>query len=421
MLNWLIKNLGNIFLSIVLAIVVWVVAVNEANPNREDTFNGIPVVVVNQPDQTVVYAASASTVSVRLSAPESTWSVLNARVISATVDLREATSGQALHAVTVNLPDALSRGVRVVRVDPASISLILEPLAFAEVPVAVILIGQPAPTYRLGGVVSQPTTATIRGPASWVSRVTKASSELSVQGVSAPLSQTVGLIPVDASGQEVPNVDMQPRQARLSVGVEQIAGFRDLTVKVELTGTQASGYRLVGVDVTPLSVTAVGAPATLATLDGFAATEPIDITGAKEAFEQDAEFALPPDVGLFGQQTVRVRIKIEPIVGSLTVPILPTPIDLAPNLIARVSPETVDVILEGPLPILDSIDIEQDVQVILDLAGLGLGTHQVEPLIETPAGVSVKSVLPPTVQVTIERAPRGTPTPSPTPRPTPRP
>jgi hypothetical protein len=56
--------------------------------------------------------------------------------------------------------------------------------------------------------------------------------------------------------------------------------------------------------------------------------------------------------------------------------------------------------------------------VILDLTGLGIGTHQITPQVEAPEGVAAQSILPATVQVTIERAipeglqPRSTPTPS---------
>jgi len=417
--RWLAQNIGNILLSILLAVVVWVVAVNEANPNIEDAFRAIPIVFVNRPPDTIVYDASAAAVDVTLSAPEATWAALSARVISATVDLSATTPGED-YMISVDVPDSIARGVRVVRVEPASISVKVEPRSSAQVPVEVSLIGEPAPTYRLGRGVTQPASVTVTGPASWVSQVTRASSEFSVQGVSESLSQTLTLKPLDANGQTVPNVKLEPERARLTVDIEQIAGFRDLTVKIELTGTQASGYRLAGVEVNPLSVTVIGSPVTLEALEGFAATEPIDITGAQADFEKDASLDLPPNVALYRQQTVRVRVKIEPIVGSLTVPIPASTVGLRAGLAARLSPESVNVILVGALPVLDTIDLATDVRVILDLSGLGLGTHQVEPRVETPEGIAAQSILPASVQVTIERAPRGTPTPSPTPRPPPR-
>jgi YbbR domain-containing protein len=406
MLAWLAKNIGNILLSIVLAVIVWVIAVNEANPNVEDKFDAISVAFVNPPPDTIVYDPSALAVDVQLSAPQATLSDLSASVISATVDLSEAEAGRELYPV---------------KVEPASISVTVEPRETADVPVDVKLLGETAPTYRMRRVVTEPISVTVTGPASWVAQVVSAVGEFSIQGASASVSQTVSLQPVDANEQAVPNVTIDPERAHLLVDIEQQAGFRDLTVKIELTGTQASGYRLVGVDVMPLSVTVVGLPAVLNDLPGFVATEPIDISGASDDFEVEASLLLPPGVNLYNVQTVRIRVRIEAIRTSLNAQIAPTAIGLPVGLTAQILPETLNVILEGPAPVLESIVLGQDVRVILDLTGLGVGTHTIEPTFETPEGVDVTSILPPSVQVTVERAPRGTrtPTSTPTPRPTP--
>lgn len=414
MLRWLVGNLWNILLAIILAVVVWVVAVNEANPNREDSFQNVEIAFVNQPPDTIVYDASVSAVNVTLSAPEATWAGLNSRIISATVDLSVPDS--EVYTVDVRIvPESLRRLVQVVRVEPATINVKVEPRSAVEMPVEVNLIGEPAQTYRLGRVVTQPATVTLSGPASWAGQVARVSGDVSIQGMSQPLSQTLALKPLDADGRVVPNVQLDPDRTRVTADIEQIAGFRDLTVKVELTGTQASGYRLAGVEVSPLSVTVVGSSSVIAALEGFAQTQPVDIEGAQADFEKDAALDLPPNVALFRQQTVRVRVKIEPILGSLRVPVQPITIGLQIGLVARVSPEVVDVILEGALPALDSIDLESDVRVILDLTDLGIGTHQIEVQVETPEGIVVQSILPSTVQVTIERRSRGTATPSPMP------
>jgi YbbR domain-containing protein len=418
MLRWLAGNLWNILLAIILAVVVWVVAVNEANPNREDVFQKVPVAFVNQPPDTVVYDASASTVDVTLSAPEATWTGLSSRVISATVDL--STPGQDLYPVNIRVvPESLRRLVRVVLVEPAAIDVRVEPRSAFQLPVEVNLIGEPAQTYRLGAVVTRPATVTVSGPASWAAQVARVSGDVSIQGMSQPLSQTLALKPLDADGRVVPNVALDPDRTQVTADIEQIAGFGDLTVNVLLTGTQASGYRLAGVEVSPLRVTVVGSPAAIAALEGFAVTEPVDITEAQADFEEDVALNLPSNVALFRQQTVRVRVKIEPILGSLRVPVEPITVGLQIGLSARVSPEAVDVILEGALPALDTIDLERDVRVILDLTDLGIGTHQIEVQVETPEGIVVQSILPSTVQVTIERTPRGTATPPLTPSPTP--
>ncbi|HJW83636.1 MAG TPA: CdaR family protein, partial [Anaerolineae bacterium] len=370
---------------------------------------------------TIVYDLSATTADVRLRAPESAWTSLGARVISATIDLGAQAPGEALHPIHVSVPDPIARLVRVVRVEPAAISVKLEPIGSAGVPVGVNLIGEPPVGYKVGRLVTQPPTVTVAGPASWVSQVDSASGEFSVQNARAPVSETIALKPVGANGQAVPNVRLEPDRALTTVSIEQLAGFRDVAVKIELTGTIASGYRMVDVNVAPLTVTVFGSPAELESLQGFVETEPIDIGGARASIEKDALLNLPAGVALLGQQSVRVSVKIEPIVGSLTVPSRPITVGLQTGLAARVSPESVEVILVGALPVLDAIDLEKDVRVIIDLSGLGIGTHQLAPKVETPEGIVAQSILPATVQVTIERAPRGAPAPGTTPTPTRKP
>ena len=83
---------------------------------------------------------------------------------------------------------------------------------------------------------------------------------------------------------------------------------------------------------------------------------------------------------------------------------------LGPGLIAVASPSTVDVILSGPLPTLDSLTPES-VRVVLDLLNLPPGLHQVTPkVVVLPEGVTVQTVLPSTIEVLITGP--GTTTPS---------
>jgi len=77
------------------------------------------------------------------------------------------------------------------------------------------------------------------------------------------------------------------------------------------------------------------------------------------------------------------------------------------------------VILSGPLPSLQNLAAD-DVQVVVDIAGLAAGVHQVKPRVPTvPGALRVQNIVPDTVQVTITDL--STPTPAPTPNPTPTP
>ena len=137
--------------------------------------------------------------------------------------------------------------------------------------------------------------------------------------------------------------------------------------------------------------------------------------------EERVPLVLPVTVTAATNQGVVVRIGIEPIESSVTMTLKPAIQGLDPTLqIDALSPETVDVILQGPLPRLTTLD-SQNVVATLDMSAFGAGVHAVIPVLLLPEGVTLKTLLPETVQVTVSLAPTPTaPVPvsaSPTPTP----
>jgi YbbR domain-containing protein len=97
---------------------------------------------------------------------------------------------------------------------------------------------------------------------------------------------------------------------------------------------------------------------------------------------------------------VLIQAGISPIESSLTLSDEPVEVTGLPSgLTAQISPTTVDVIVFGPLPLLDTLT-RQDVHVTVDVTGLQAGTHQLTPNVEILiSDVSVESILPGTIEV----------------------
>ena len=127
---------------------------------------------------------------------------------------------------------------------------------------------------------------------------------------------------------------------------------------------------------------------------------------------------LPENVTLVGAQTVEVTVGISPIQTSLT--LLNQTINvigLTEGLSVQIFPQTVDVIISGPLPTLDALT-PQDIRVTVDVTGLGLGTHQIEPKVDVLVdNVLVESILPGTIEVVLSPPVTPTITPFPTAQP----
>jgi len=139
-------------------------------------------------------------------------------------------------------------------------------------------------------------------------------------------------------------------------------------------------------------------------LPGYIETLPLDLTGAKQDFQQQLELNLPLGINAVNQSTVTVEVGITAIEGSLTINNLPVEIiGLGQGLKAEISPQTVNIILNGPLPILDNLSAA-DITIRIDLTGVGAGSYQKVPeVMITKSNIQVQSIVPGTLNVTVTR------------------
>ena len=413
MLGSLGTNLRTFLWALVLSLAVWVAAVTAADPDEVQTYpTPIAVQVVGQDPGLVINSAVPKEVRVTLRAPRSVWDQLTAHPdsIRAVLDLSGLSAGK--HALDIQIQVDL-RPVRIVTVSPASVVLELEPLITRTFPIELNLSGQPAVGYQVGDPTFDPAEVTVAGPQSLVERIARVRVPVNIDSVRESIDQSIPVEALDQNDQAVTGISIHPDSAHVTLPVSRQGGFRDMAVKVIVRGQLASGYRLDSISVFPPVVTIYSSDAALVNaLPGVVETQPLDLQDAKDNLTTRLQLKLPAGVSVVGEQTVLIQAGISPIQSSLTlsgerVEMLGLPAGMT----AQISPATVDVILSGPLPLLDTLT-RQDVHVTVDLTGLGAGTHQLVPKVEVLiANVTVESLLPGTVEVIL--TPISTPTPKP--------
>jgi YbbR domain-containing protein len=389
-------------LALILAVLVWIVATQENDPTRADTLSeALPIARLHEPSGTLVYGQTADSVRVTLRAPQSLWEKLTPDQFKAEMDLAGQPFGQLNLPVQVYATDrAIDRAVQVVRVDPPMVELHFEQMVEQSVPVLITANGEPALGYVARPASATPAQAIVRGPASFVGQVTEVAGTISVQGARQAVDQSVRLNALDEDGNPVGFVTLAPENVQVHVTVDHLGGFRDLAVKVIVRGQVAPGYRISNVTVAPPIVTVFGSSQAIDQSPGFVETVPISVTNAQDDVVERVPLNVPGGLSLLGDPSVQVRVQVEAIQGGLTVQRPLTIQGLPQGMEARLSPETIDVILTGPLPKLQSLKPD-DVRVMLDLVNLGAGAHQVTPQAVVPQGIVAESMLPATIQVTI--------------------
>lgn len=412
------QTLGTFILSFILSLMVWFVAVREQNPPVEANYTpAIPIEIENLSSDMVIFGDVPDRVQLRLLAPQTSWDNISPGKFRAWIDLSDLEPGLHEVPVQVQVSDA---AISIREKRPATVNVRLEKLMVAEVPIRVEVIDSAPIGYVARAPVFTSITTTVSGAAPQVSHVSYAVGEVYLRSAKETVHRTVDLSARDANGDPVTRVTLNPAQVTVTVPVEQRFGYRDVSVRVRVKGEVAAGYWISNITVSPSTVTVVGNPSALNDLPGYVETVPVEVTNATANITERVALDLPPGVSVVQAESgegqtlggVQVTIQISAVEGGQTVQRAVQFQGLAENLSAVARPDRVDVILSGPLPRLQSLML-QDVQVIANLFGLGVGTHQIKPTIVVPESLHVKSILPETIEVQISLRP-STPTPLPT-------
>jgi len=401
-LRWVAGNTALMALALTLAALTWIVAVEQEDPTLEQAYSQpIPIAPPEAPAGMIIVGEFDEHVQVTVRAPESVWMSLTPKDFTATVDLTGL--GTGVHEIPVQV-ELHAHPARRILFEPKHVTVELERRTELVMPACVEVNGEPALGYIRRPASVDTRQVTVSGPDSFVTQVLTVATQISVQDASTDLEGEYQLQPLGADGAPVPYVTLTPAKVNVHIPIELSGYYRSLAVKAVLEGNIAPGYFNPSIAIDPPAITVFGSPSVIAALPGFIETEPIDVEGAQANVIVRPALTVPPNVAVVSGQQVEVSIFIEPIQSSATVEVTPELQGLEPGFTTTISPETVEVILSGPLPLLETLAAD-DVRVVLDLFGLERGKHQVEPQVVVPEGTTAQNILPPTVQVEIITAP----------------
>jgi YbbR domain-containing protein len=294
------RHLGLKFLSIALAVAIWLIVGDQRSVERSVR---VPLEFHNVPDGLELVANPPDSVEVRLRGPSSALGRLLPGEVVAVLDLQSARAGTRLFhllADEVRVP----YGVQVSQVNPSSMTLAFEQSMTKTVPVLPAVDGDPAEGFRVGRISAAPAVVAVVGPRSHVVDLKSATTE-----------------PVIVTRATTAVVD------RVTVGVT------DELVRL----------------VTPQTA------------------------------------------------TVTVEILASEVEKRLTaVKVIPR--NLPAGRSARITPATVDIVVRGPMSVLEALT---SLGVFVELAGLAPGRFELPVHIDPAANVEVERAEPSTVEVRI--------------------
>jgi YbbR domain-containing protein len=405
MIGWLTNvlpqlDLGRGLIAVAISIALFSVVETNQNPLETGSFD-LRVDLQGQPSGLVIMTDSSSrAVSVRISGPRDSMTNLRPSALRAYVDLSKAAPGLDQYPVMVDLPDPK---LRVVDITPSRISVRLDQNIDRQVPVKLVRLGSVPFGYEGGEADIDPTVVTVSGPSTVVRNVDAANVEYRLDGVTSTVDSRYPAIPVDAQGQAVtsdgPTIRINPPTVRVRVAVEQQLSYKTVGVQPAITGSVQSGYVIEGVTTEPPAITVVGAPLALASVN-FAQTEQIDATDANATFARQVSVIVPEGVSVVQDGPVRVTLRVAPLSLTQSVSAVPSPMNLTPGLQVVSALPSVQIVLQGPPSALRGVQ-PSDLRVTVNLAGMAPGPNQAPVEVVAPPGLTVQTVNPSIITVTL--------------------
>jgi YbbR domain-containing protein len=383
----------------------------------------IPIDAINQPQGTFLISGPGEVVSVRYIAPVDVAGQVTSRSFVATADLSGITAQMAgvpvSVPVTVFAPD---RRIQVLGWEPRTVAVRLDPVISRSVPVQVDRGTVPAGLTASDPTV-EPSTVTIRGPSSVVSRAAAALARVTIDASGFNVDADADLVAVDDRGEQLAPLTIDPSRAHVTIVVAKQLASRTVPVAVSVNGDLAPGYAIREIVVTPAAVTVSGEASVIANMSSIA-TAPLDLTGRSADLTAQVALAPPRGVSVLGGVKAQVVVRVVAETGSRSFGAGIRLLNARSDREYQLSVPDVLVTLGGTRAALDAVN-PAALSATVDVSGLEAGSATLAVRFQAAPGTQLVSISPSRVTVTVTvpatPLPSSPSSPQPTAEPTPEP
>lgn len=327
MKNKWMNNISLKIMSVVTAVLVWMLVVNVDNPTRTVSYTIQNVEVVNQTyiDQKVCLPdQNQESIRVYLTADRKTLSKINALDIRAVADLQQALSFEedpVMVPITVSCDGVFSSNIKVV---PNNLAVHLEDKKTQEFVISVSSgESKPGKGYEIGSLTSNPEKIKITGPTSLINIIGNVTATVNVENKTENVTKETELVIYDKNGTQFTETQMSYLNVSKVMVTAKLWKVRsNIRIVGDYTGEPAEGYQVESVVTVPDVISIAGSDEALSALDADnnmiqIPAENIDISGKSSDVETKVNIAqlLPDGLKLpsSASEDVWVRVNILPV------------------------------------------------------------------------------------------------------------
>ncbi len=319
--NWDLK-----ILSLVAAIVIWLVVVNATDPVISKTYTDVPVRILNSnlitdEGKTLEVLDETDVISsVTIKASRTTIQELGSTNdnIYATADMSELSADGTLVPIQITTTKYADK-VDTIRSSISNIKVNIEDRKNIQLPIGATTSGDIESGYILGDVMPSQNQVRISGPESIVDTISAASVDVSVTGFTENISTQSEIILYTADGDEVDKKNLELNIDSVRVDVEILTTKR-VPVYYAVSGVPADGFEATGeVELDPETVVIAGSADAISAISSInIPSSELNITGQSDDMDMVLRLSdyLPDGVRLADKSdnTLKATVYIEEII-----------------------------------------------------------------------------------------------------------
>ena len=313
--NWVLK-----LFALLAAIVMWLVVVNDNDPQIPYPINNVPVEIVNDQvfaDNDMVYwVTEGMTVNIRVNVRQTVTKQLKASDFKLTADCTNWHPGFPTIPIEMEVVNNKSYYQYSDPVLSSSfVKIQAENLQTRMMDVEIQTIGQPAEGYTLGALTCSPEQVEVKAPESVMKLLKKVVAYVKIKDAMGDVREVSELVLYDGNNEVI-----MPEESKVTLGETEATVSAEIlktktvpVVVTNITGRPANGFRFTKANCSLSSVTIAGTSSAISGITDVILDAPqLDVEGAAENVYVDlnVEDFLPETVRLMDMESNIAQIEL---------------------------------------------------------------------------------------------------------------
>lgn len=395
-MKYLVNNPGLKVLSLLLSVVLWMVVVKMADPDANKSFS-VSVEILNKDVITEMgkvpgVVGNTDIAMFSISGPRSYVEKMSSDDFKVTADLSQLDLNQDGDVKLVPIEISAKKNEKWITIVQRTVNLqiTLEDLSEKKFVITPEVMGTPAEGCAIGAVEVVPNLLTVSGPESIVSRISRVSATINVDGVSSDVTDNVMPTLYDEDERVISSDLLEMNQGFVTIKAK-ILGTKSVPIRCQVSGTPAEGYEYRGLEYAPETVLVKGEASLLNSINAINIPEDvINIDGAREDMEVGIDLnPYVAEVGLSLVDETANRIAVQVLIEEKETKEFNLPVErinvtgLNDDYELTYSGSFVKISVRALKEDMDILQIE-DINGALDVSELAPGVHTLQLNVTLP-------------------------------------